>query len=221
MKKKIISFTAAAAYAVIAIASSIMISESPQFDVVANYAAMSFGALGEAVDVAVNDGGSYVVYSPSRAERFSFGGDVQLIFDTAPFIAAGLDTDNLEANNIIAEDGYIILTSEGVAGVAGVASKGSAFETMEAIIRNNRRHILYHMDHDLFELHLGGHTFRWARDIRDNTRGMTFVLNPEPFVTAGLDPDALEGWTLANIALDHGRGETVPRLLRNYSFAAK
>ena len=49
---------------------------------------------------------------------------------------------------------------------------------------------------------------------------MTFVLNPEPFIAAGLNPDVLEGWTLANVALDHGRGETVPRLLRNFSFEA-
>ena len=90
---------------------------------------------------------------------------------------------------------------------------------MESILRNNRQHIHYHMDHDLFELHLGGHAFRWARDWRNNTRGMTFVLNPESFIEAGLDPEMLEGWTLANVTLNHGRGDTVARLLKNYSFA--
>ena len=44
-------------------------------------------------------------------------------------------------------------------------------------------------------------------------------LNPEPFIEAGLDPYALEGWTLADVTLNHGRGDTVPRLLKNYSFA--
>ena len=37
---------------------------------------------------------------------------------------------------------------------------------------------------------------------------------------AGLNPDALEGWILADVALEHGRGETAPRLLRNFSFEA-
>ena len=217
MKKKVMCFAAAVVYAVIVIAASIMISENPKMDVVANYAVTSFETLGEVVEVVAYDGGSYVVYSPNRKEQFAFGGDVLLIFDNAPFIAAGLNLDMFEGSNFIAEGSYLVFTSESV---AGIANAGGAIDSIEAIIRSNRRHMHYHMDHDLFELHLGDHTFRWAREIRDNTHGMTFVLNPEPFIAAGLNPDALEGWILADVALEHGRGETAPRLLRNFSFEA-
>jgi len=218
MKKKIMCLAAAVVYAVIVIASSIILSENPQMDVVANNAVTSFETLGDVVEVVAYDDGSYVVYSPNRKEQFSYGGDVLLIFDKTPFIAAGLNPDMFEGSNFIAEGGYLVLTSESV---EGIANAGGAIDTIEAIIRSNRRHIHYHMDHDLFELHLGGHTFRWARDYRNNTRGMTFVLNPETLIEAGLDPDALEGWTLADVAQNHGRGDTVPRLMKNYSFTTE
>ena len=211
MNKKAICF-AAAAYAVIVTASAIMLSDNRQLDVVARYAAASFLALGQEPEVTLDDGWPYVVRSPGGAEQFSYGENVRLIIAAAPFIAAGLYTDRLEEGGIIAENYYLIFTSEDAAGAQ------SADNTIEALINSNRRNIHYHMEHDLFELELDGHAFRWARDTQKNTLGMAFVLDPEPLIQAGLDPHALEGWSLVDITLNHGRGNTVPRLIKNYSF---
>ena len=214
MNKKVICI-AAAAYAAIVIFAAILLSANPSLDVVANYALKSFETLGEAVEISAYSGNTYAVYSPSRAEQFQYGEIVQLTFDAAPFLAAGFDPASVKSA-ITVSDAYIIIPSENA---LGFMDTGSAVSTMEAVLRNNRQTLEFHMDHDLFELHLGGgHAFRWAKDWRTNTRGMTFVINPEPFVQAGLDPTAIEGWSLASITLDHGRGETVERLLKVYSY---
>ena len=220
MNKKLICFIAAAVYAALSITIAFALSANEAFDVVANYAITSFEKLGERPAPA-STGRLYEVRSPAETEAFLYGERVQLAFDLAAFATAGFDPDKFESE-ITEEDGWLKIVSEMVEGVD--TSNADALSVFENVIRNGRSHLEYHMEHDLFELHLGGgHTFRWAKDPQTNTRGMTFVLNPEPFIEAGLDPDQLEGWTQADVTMMHGpqRGQTVPRLLRNYSFAAE
>ena len=222
MKKKIICLMVAAVYAVIVIASAIMLSASQKLDIVANYAVESFERLGEGIGLDSYDKRLYDVYSPDGTEIFSFGESVRLTVDMALFTVAGFDPDRFGGEAAV-EGTRFTIPSSNVEGV-GAANTNSVFDTFENVLRNNRHALEYHMDHDLFELHLGGgNTFRWAKDWRTNTRGMTFVLNPQPFINAGLEPENLEGWTLANINIMLGleSGQTVPRLLRNYSFAKK
>ena len=220
MKKKIISFLAAAMYAVTVIASAIMLSASPKLDVVANYALDSFKSLGEEIGgigggIELNGFAKplYDVHSPDGTEVFSYGESVKLTIDIESFSAAGAD------------DSRLAITSDNVRGVdTSSVSDRSAFGVFESVLRSNRHALEYHQDHDLFELHLGrGNTFRWAKDPRTNTRGMTFVLNPRPFIERRLEPEELEGWVLANVSIMYGpeKGRTVPRLLKNYSFAAQ
>ena len=222
MKKIIICFSAAAAYAVIVISSAIMISTDPKLDVVANYAVKSFEDLGGRIGLSDCDKPLYNVYSPGGTEVFSYGESVRLTADVGWFIAAGFDPDKFGGDAAV-EDSHFTFISSHVRGV-DVADDHNIFGTFENVLRSNRNALEYHTDHDLFELHLGdGNTFRWAKDWRTNTRGMTFVLNPESLIEAGLDTENLEGWTYANINMMHGpeRGQTVPRLLKNYSFAEK
>ena len=220
MKKRIIFFLAAVVYGVIVITFAITLSANPKVDVVANYAVESFRSLGEEIGLSGNDERLYDVYSPDGTEVFSFGESVRLTIDTGWFAKAGFDPDKFGGEAAV-EDSRLTIISDHVEGVAA-ANGDNIFDTFEKVLRSNRHALEYHMDHDLFELHLGGgNTYRWAKDWRTNTRGMTFVLNPKPLVEAGLETENLEGWTFANINMMHGpeKGQTVPRLLKNYSFA--
>jgi hypothetical protein len=51
------------------------------------------------------------------------------------------------------------------------------------------------MDHYGVNL-ANGNLFEWAKDMNTNDKDMVFVLNPEPFVSAGVKPDNIEGWVL-------------------------
>ena len=219
MKKRIICFSAAAVYAVIVIASAIMLSANPKLDVVANYAVESFKSLGEEIGLSGGNERIYDVYSPDGTEVFSYGESVMLTIDTGWFVKAGFDPDKFGGEAAVGDSRFTI-TSNHVEGV-DMANENDIFDTFENVLRSNRHALEYHMDHDLFELHLGGgNAYRWAKDWRANTRGMTFVLNPQPLIEAGLEAENLEGWTFASINMMHGpeRGQTVPRLLKNYSF---
>ena len=211
----------AAVYAVIVIASAIMLSANHKFDVVANHAADSFKSLGEEIGLSGHGGPLYEVFSPDGTEIFSYGESVRLTVDIGWFKAAGFDPEKF-GGEAAADDSRLTIISNQVKGVdiAYVNARG-AFDVFETVLRSNRHALEYHMDHDLFELHLGrGNTFRWAKDWRTNTRGMTFVLNPRPFIEAGLDPENLAGWSFANVNIMYGpkKGQTVPRLLKNYSY---
>ena len=222
MKKKIICFSAAAVYAVIVIASAMAFSANPKLDVVANHAVKSFEDLVELEKKTGYGRPLYNVYSPGGTEVFSYGESVKLTIDLGQFIAAGFDPRKFGGEPAW-ENSRFTFTSSHVKGV-DVTDDHNVFDTFANVVRSNRHALEYHMDHDLFELHLGGgNTFRWAKDWRANTRGMTFVLNPQPFIEAGLETENLEGWTLANVNMMYGpeSGQTVPRLLKNYSFAAE
>ena len=220
MKKKIICFAAAAVYAIIVIVLAFTLSENPKLDVVANHAVESFKTFGEIIKINGYDERLYNVYSPDGTEVFSYGESVQLTIDAGWFTAAGFDPDKFNGEAIL-EDSRLTFISDYV---KGVANGSNIFDTFENILRSNRHALEYHTDHVLFELHLGGgNAFRWAKDWRTNTRGMTFVLNPQPFVEAGLELENLQGWALTNVNIMHGQesGQTVPRLLKNYSFEVK
>jgi hypothetical protein len=47
---------------------------------------------------------------------------------------------------------------------------------------------------------------------------MVFVLNPEPFLKAGADPNRIEGWTFTKVTVDdeNGRPIEVDKILKPF-----
>jgi hypothetical protein len=215
MNKKMIYFCVSVVYAISVITVSIVLADNPKLDVVSNYAVDSFENLGVVIEI-INHEGAYQAISPNRNEIIIFGERVDLKFYSSPFLSAGFAPDKFEGD-IIQQGDYFIIPSSGTE--IALESGYSIFDIFENLLRSNRDSLEYHMDHDVFEFHLGGgHSFRWAKEWQTNTSGMVFVLNPEPFINAGLSPQALEGWALVNVTLQHGRGQTVSRLLKNHPF---
>jgi hypothetical protein len=42
-----------------------------------------------------------------------------------------------------------------------------------------------------------------------NDKDIVFVLNPEPFIAAGVDPDKINGWAFTKVTVDDANGKPV------------
>ncbi len=179
-------------------------------DVVANYGIKSFDEITtELSDKIVAKGGNVTIISPNDTESFSFGNEPKITLSIAPFVSAGLDTSKLPSG-IMATNAELIIA---------VKNANVAEATFERLIRENRSSLEYHTDHDIYELMLGnGNAFRWAKDINTNERDMVFLLNPEPFIAAGLDPEKVDGWKFTKVnVMENGKTVTVDKLLKAYN----
>jgi len=59
--------------------------------------------------------------------------------------------------------------------------------------------------------------FEWAKDLSTNDKDIVFVLNPEPFLAAGVDPNDVEGWVFAKVPVDvDGKPAEVDKLLKPF-----
>jgi hypothetical protein len=64
-----------------------------------------------------------------------------------------------------------------------------------------------------------GNLFEWAKDMSVNDKDIVFVLNPEPFIAAGVDPSRIEGWVFAKVTVDdpNGRPVQVDKFLKPFN----
>lgn len=225
-------------------------------DVVAKFSKSSFAALLDAAKDKVSwsvEDSSWVLESPGgdkfllavdfsrNSSKDSMPGaampdmavpDAELVFDAAPFLAAGLDQEKLATvvpadSNFIyeIEDGMFMLHFElGSAAFAGLspedaAKEGGFAKTFDAFVASQRARIGYHAKLDHYNIALGGgNMIEWAKDMAKNDKDLVFVLEPAPLIAAGLDPAKLEGWIYADVAVvnDTGKEVLVKKLLRPF-----
>ncbi|MDR2753532.1 MAG: hypothetical protein LBB50_04400 [Oscillospiraceae bacterium] len=159
--------------------------------------------------------------------------DVMLEFDAQPFLDAGLDPEKLPDNYVFYEGdamggmGTKMLMVGKKLGSNGKASNtASALSAYELIVDKYRDSINYHTSLDHYGVKLGdGNMFEWAKDMKqsgyDNTnqeKDIVFVLNPEPLIAAGVDPEKIEGWAYAQVQVDeNGKTEQVWKLLKLFN----
>jgi hypothetical protein len=154
---------------------------------------------------------------PTRSDR----GDVEFSFDAAPFMAAGLDAAKLPASGEVAYSmagGRLIQRFElGVKPFTLDAFK-TIGEALGELVRTQRDRVGYHAALDHYGIKLGGgHLFEWAKDITKNDKDIVWVLNPDPFIAAGVDATAVEGWAFAAVEMmEKGKKVQVDRLLRPF-----
>ena len=150
--------------------------------------------------------------------------DVMLEFDAKPFLDAGLDTEKLPENYASYEDMLMVgqklgndkLTYEG---------EPTALAAYEQIVQKYRGSLNYHSAMDHFGVKLGdGNMFEWAKNMEVNTttnqiqdKDIVFVLNPEPLIAAGVDPDKVEGWVYGQVPVEeNGRMVNVYKFLKPF-----
>jgi hypothetical protein len=144
--------------------------------------------------------------------------DALIVFDSGPFIAAGLDPAKLPETITVVEDKIILGTKLGDEELR-YRGEPSPIASYEQIVNLKRASIGYHGALDHYGVNLGGgNLFEWAKDMDKNDKDMVFILDPEPFIRAGTDPGNVAGWVFAKVLVDdeNGRPVEVDKLLKPF-----
>ena len=181
----------------------------------------------------------WVLSSPDDSARFIWSEDyskapmhdVMLELDAQPFLDAGLDTEKLPDNYTFYEnesgDGTMLMVGRKLGNDAlTYTGTPTALAAFEQLVNKYRDAINYHASLDHYGVMLGdGNMFEWAKDMKTNTfdksnqdKDIVFVLNPEPLIAAGIDPEKVEGWKYAQVEVDeNGKMVQVWKLLKPFN----
>jgi hypothetical protein len=121
-----------------------------------------------------------------------------LEFDVLPFLKAGLDPEKLPGQFVFFEDRLMIgiKLGEDVLEYHEEPTPLLAFEQIADLKRDS----ISHAQFDHYGVDVGnGNMFEWAKDMKVNGKDIVFVLEPKPFVAAGLDPEDVDGWMFAKV----------------------
>jgi hypothetical protein len=107
-----------------------------------------------------------------------------------------------------------------------VSGTPTALSAYKLIVSKYRDSINYHTSLDHYGVKLGGgNMLEWAKDMETNgydnsaqDKDIVFVLNPEPLIAAGVDPEKVEGWAYAQVTVDeNGKTEQVWKFLKPFN----
>lgn len=212
---------------VILVATALTFSACKETDVVGKVSITSFEAVLNTKPNSIQYDESYngwALTSPTGerfiwSKDFSIDGnpDAVLEFDAKPFLDAGLDLSKLPTE-MIADDKIVYLSE---IGADNFTYKGDAtpLASYKQIVDTNRETIGYHAALDHYGITLGnGNMFEWAKDLETNDKDIVFVLNPQPFIEAGADPEKIEGWVFAKVEMmdENGKPMEVDKLLKPF-----
>ena len=190
------------------LAGAITLAGCAQLDVVGEAAVDSFDKLVglTLVETQTVDGISYWKISTPDAKAFylasdaSSAADAMLTVSAKPFIQAGLAVDQLEGWLYDAEQDTLTWQVDLTDKAYDTKAADVPQEAFKALIGANRDAIGYHKALDHYGITLGGgNMFEWAKDDTTNDKDMVLVLNPEPFIKAGVDPQKVDGWVFAKV----------------------
>ena len=177
--------------------------------------------------------GGWSLAAPDNSARFIWSADyskspqhdVMLEFDAAPFTAAGMDESLLPDSYTVY--GEMMMVGKKLGNYSFTYDGDpTPLAAYKQIVANYRDSIGFHTSLDHFGVQLGeGNLFEWAKDLTkngfddsDQDKDIVFVLNPEPFVTAGVDPTQVEGWVYAQVPVDeNGKTVQVWKLLKPFN----
>ncbi len=188
-------------------------------DIVGQTATTSFEKLINAVSdhVAADvENGGWALTAPDDSAKFVWSEDysrspkhdVLLEFSAEPFVAAGLDVTKLP-ENMIDNDSIIVGTKFGE-DVLTYSGEITPLASFNQIVKLKRDKIGYHEDLDHYGVDLGGgNKFEWAKDMTVNDKDIVFVVDPQVFIEAGVDPSKVEGWVFAKVKMKDASGKSI------------
>jgi len=190
-----------------------------QTDVVGKVAKTSFESVLKAIPDEVKSdemNGGWSLNAPDNSARFIWSKDysksplhdVMIELNAAPFIAAGLDVNKLPVG-IAFEDKIMVGTKLGNNELK-YSGEVTPLASFNQIVDLYRESIGYHEELDHYGVDLGnGNKFEWAKDMSKNEKDIVFVLNPDIFIAAGVNPDKVEGWVYASVQMKDSTGKTI------------
>ena len=195
-------------------------------DVVGKESVASFGKVLAAskTNAAADDiNGGWSLAAPDGSVRFIWSkdhskspmGDLMLETDAQPFLDAGLDTVKLP-ERFAFYDGKLMVGTKLGNDELKYSAEATPLASYQLLVNKYRDSIGYHAAPDHFNVAVGnGNIFEWAKDMSTNDKDIMFVLDPAPFIAAGTDPVAVEGWVFAKVqAHVNGKATEVDRLLK-------
>jgi len=226
MKKKLL-LTALSLVAIVGL------SACNKLDVVGDQSIKSFEAvINQAADQVTEDTtiGGWSLEAPDGAARFIWSQDFSktqtydalLEVDAQPFIDAGLDTTKLPVG-MVSGDKIVVgidfgddaLTYEG---------KATPLASYKQIVKGYRDNIKYHASLDHYGVDMmNGNMFEWAKDMTTNDKDIVFVLSPQVFIDADVDPANVEGWVFAKVETmdEDGKKIEVDKFLKPFDLDGK
>lgn len=224
--------------------AAVSLAACAQLDVVGKESINSFSAVLDASggNVKANElNVGWSLTAPDDSARFIWSEDystaplhdVMLEFDAQPFLDAGLDTSKLPENYAFYEGdtmggmGSKMLMVGKKLGTDKLKYNGdpTPLAAYEQIVGKYRDSINYHTTLDHYGVKLGdGNMFEWAKDMKTNgydnsvqDKDIVFVLNPEPLIAAGVDPEKVEGWAYAQVPIEeNGKTTQVWKFLKPF-----
>lgn len=225
--------------------TTVACSRGGSLDVVGKTSITSFDAVLKAIPDKVQadeQNVGWALTAPDDSARFIWSEDyskaplhdVMLELDAKPFLDAGLDPNKLPNNYAFYEGktmggmGSKMLMVGTKLGNDKLTYSGSptALAAYEQIVNKYRDTINYHTTLDHYGVKLGdGNMFEWAKDMKTNAynnsvqdKDIVFVLNPEPLIAAGVDPNKVAGWAYAQVPIEtNGKTEQVWKLLKPFN----
>ena len=221
MKKKLILIT-------LTIAALFSLSACGGTDVVGDQSVKSFEAVLAAMPNNVSEdeiNGGWAITSPDGNDKFiwskdfsaSAPHDVMLEFDVKPFVDAGLDVNRLPSGMVIG-DKIMVGTALGEEELS-YDGDATPLDSYKKIVELKREQIKYHEALDHYGIDIGeGNMFEWAKDLSTNDKDIVFVLNPELYINAGVDPAKVEGWIFAKVSVmdEDGKPIEVDKFLKPF-----
>jgi hypothetical protein len=201
-----------------------------QLDVVGKDSVVSFGKFADILSNQIEfvDEGTligWIFESPDSSAVFywssdySQGGmyDLMLMFEAQPFIDAGLDVDRLPQGMFY--DDFFMVGSKLGEDKLRYEGLPTPLDSYKHLVKLYRKVIGYHADLDHHGIEIAdGYMFEWARDFETNDKDIVFVLNPEPFISAGADPNNISGWVFGKVKKmdEKGNPYEVDRFLKPF-----
>lgn len=192
---------------VLLVATVIFAGCTSQLDVVADKSISSFeSVINELPIEADSEDSSWILTAPDNSAKFLWSKDfssttdydVKLEFDSQPFINAGLDISKLPEGVINGDK--IILGTDLSDEKLTYNGEATPLDSYKKIVEKSRDSIGYHAALDHYGIDLeNGNMFEWAKDISTNDKDIVFVLNPQMFIDAGVNPQEVEGWVFAKV----------------------
>jgi hypothetical protein len=149
----------------------------------------------------------WTISAPDKTAKFRWSDDfragatAEIEIEAAPFIAAGGSLEKLKELYLYTEEGKLIPGDNfGAEAAREYGHQTTPLDAYRQIARSAGSRIGYHAALDHFGVDLGrGNMFEWAKDMSVNDKDIVFVLDPQPFIDAGVNPEKVEGWIFAKV----------------------
>lgn len=168
--------------------------------------------------------GGWTLMAPDGEARFVWTKDfsktttdVMLELDAQPFIDAGLNISMLP-KEMLAGDKIIITADLGDERVSYMG-EASPLDSYKKLVKKYKDSVACYTSLDHYGISLGdGNMFEWAKNMKTNDRDIIFVLNPKPFLDAGVNPAKLETWVYAKLETvdENGNKVEVDKILKPF-----